>query len=204
MAKFCSLQVLRLNCSADRSKRMNHASEDRPVDVAFRVFQKPRLTLPDEFAEATAIAEELRHYLNSEVVRSDISRCHILNASSQQVQAIVEPEATRLGFQSEKNGLFGGSTVSALRPDFYRRTGRSGILLEVERGKTLTNNMDLLDLWKCHVCAEADFLFLIVPVERRSKNATVSRPYDGVLRRLSTFFEPDNYVNVDAVFVFGY
>ena len=24
----------------------------------------------------------------------------------------------------------------------------------VDAGKTLTNNMDLLDLWKCHICRE--------------------------------------------------
>ena len=64
--------------------------------------------------------------------------------------------------------------------------------------------MDLLDLWKCHVCAHADFLYLIVPVERRSENGAVTKAFDNVVRRLSTFFEPQNYVNVEAAFVFGY
>ena len=32
--------------------------------------------------------------------------------------------------------------------------------MEVERGKTTTNNMDLLDIYKCHICEEANHLFL--------------------------------------------
>jgi hypothetical protein len=41
----------------------------------------------------------------------------------------------------------------------------TGIILEVERGKTTINNMDLLEFWKCHICAHADFLFLMVPLD---------------------------------------
>ena len=37
--------------------------------------------------------------------------------------------------------------------------------MEVERGKTTTNNMDLLDIYKCHICEEANHLFLFVPIE---------------------------------------
>ena len=49
----------------------------------------------------------------------------------------------------------------------------TGIILEVERGKTTINNMDLLDFWKCHICAHADYLFLMVPRELR-QNPTMS------------------------------
>ena len=38
--------------------------------------------------------------------------------------------------------------------------------MEVERGKTVLNNMDLLDVWKCHICESANYLFLIVPQMR--------------------------------------
>jgi hypothetical protein len=64
--------------------------------------------------------------------------------------------------------------------------------------------MDLLDIWKCHVCTHADFLYLIVPNERRGESGSVIKAFDNVLRRLSTFFEPKNYINVEAVFIFGY
>jgi len=174
------------------------------MNNAYQVFQKQSMNLHNEFVEASSLAWQLKDYLNSEAVRTEINQCHRLNATSQQIQAIIHKEVESLGFQSEKRGLFLDYKVAALRPDFYRPLGKSGIILEVERGKTLTNNMDLLDLWKCHVCAHADFLYLIVPVERRSENGTVIRAFDGVLRRLSTFFEPRNYVNVEAAFIFGY
>lgn len=82
--------------------------------------------------------------------------------------------------------------------------GDTGILLEVERGKAITNNMDLLDLWKCHICDNARFLFLIVPVERPSENKRKIRAFHDAGRRLAPFFLRQNYVNVDAVFLFGY
>ena len=44
----------------------------------------------------------------------------------------------------EKKGLFKNYN-SQLRPDYYKKLKKSGIILEVERGKTLKNNMDLLD-----------------------------------------------------------
>jgi hypothetical protein len=174
------------------------------MSIAYQVLHKQSISLRNEFTEASSIASQLREYLNSETVCAEINQCHKLYATSQQIQAIISNEVRRLGFQSEKQGLFRDYRVAALRPDFYRPVGKSGIILEVERGKTITNNMDLLDLWKCHVCPYADFLYLIVPLERRSADLTSIKAYDSVLRRLSTFFEPRNYVNVEAAFVFGY
>jgi hypothetical protein len=81
----------------------------------------------------------------------------------------------------------------------------SGILLEVERGKTTTNNMDLLDFWKCHLCEAANHLFLAVPRELKHNNLiTAKREYSAVVNRLSAFFEPRNYTNVRSLAVFGY
>lgn len=69
--------------------------------------------------------------------------------------------------------------------------GATGIILEVERGKTTINNMDLLDFWKCHICAYADYLFLMVPVElRQNDTMTARREFASVAKRLRTFFEP--------------
>jgi hypothetical protein len=170
----------------------------------YQIFHKQIIRLSDEFAVASLLADQLKDHLGSEKVCAEISQHHKLNATSHQIQAILNEEVLSLGFQSEKRGLFRGYKVAALRPDFYRPIGQSGIILEVERGKTLANNMDLLDLWKCHLCAHADFLFLIVPVARPSLNGKTLKVFDGVVRRLSTFFEPQNYVNVEAVFIFGY
>ena len=75
----------------------------------------------------------------------------------------------------------------------------------MERGTTTINNMDLLDMWKCHICDHADYLFLMVPAELR-QNATMSprREFATVKRRLATFFDPGNYTNVRGLVVIGY
>lgn len=150
------------------------------------------------------IAEQLLYYLNTDPVQSQIRERHVLGASSADIQEIIINKARELGFQDEKKGLFSNYQVPGLRPDYYCPVDNTGILLEVERGKTTTNNMDLLDLWKCHICNQASYLFLLVPQARPSANGTVLKHFMQVNKRLSTFFEPKNYVNVDAVFLFGY
>jgi hypothetical protein len=109
-----------------------------------------------------------------------------------------------LGFTSEKNGLFNNLSVKQLRPDYYRKLdNKSGIIMEVERGKTIANNMDLLDIWKCHICDEANFLFLIIPNIRQTATGQ-NIIFKTVERRMLTFFETENYTNVDGVFLIGY
>jgi hypothetical protein len=124
--------------------------------------------------------------------------------SSAQVQATFLPFATELGFTSEAKGLF-LEYENKLRPDYFRPVGESGILLEVERGKTTTNNMDLLDFWKCHLCRHADYLFLMVPQAlKHNPDMTPKREYNSVVKRLKTFFMPGNITNVREVHIFGY
>jgi hypothetical protein len=174
------------------------------MQIAYKTFLKQSVRFAAKLEEVSSIAGQLREYMATTSVCSAIKECHKLNGTSQAVQAVLNNKLGQLGFQSEKRGLFSEYQVASLRPDFYRRVGDSGILLEIERGKTLTNNMDLLDLWKCHLCAQADFLFLVVPNERPSENGQVIRAFAGASRRLSTFFEPQNYINVEAVYLFGY
>lgn len=174
------------------------------MSIKFKVFHKDPINLQDEYMQAESIAIQIKNYLSSEKAQKEIDECHKLNATSQQIQAIIQKELERIGFQSEKKGLFADYKVTALRPDFFLPIGKSGVILEVERGKTITNNMDLLDIWKCHVCNHADFLYLIVPNERKSESGAVIKAFDHVARRLSTFFESKNYINVEAVFIFGY
>jgi len=85
--------------------------------------------------------------MESDAIYSAIQRVHRLGGKSQEIQAVLEADLEALGFNSERKGLFEDYVVSGLRPDFYRPVDDSGILVEVERGKTITNNMDLLDLW---------------------------------------------------------
>ncbi len=64
--------------------------------------------------------------------------------------------------------------------------------------------MDILDIWKCHLCDKADFLFLIVPRVRVSRDGKSNKTFERVSKRIGTFFNPANYVNVEEVHLFGY
>lgn len=173
--------------------------------MKYNKFSKGTGNLPEESEQVSSIAEQLREYMATDLVRSRIGEVHKLNGNSHEIQSLLEEKLLELGFKSEKRDLFKGCKVPSLRPDFYREVGESGILVEIERGKTIANNMDLLDFWKCHLCAEADFLFLVVPCERMSRNGQVTRAFDRASKRMATFFEPTtNYVNVEAVYLFGY
>ena len=156
------------------------------------------------FVEVSAIADAFTQFLQTPEIEKAISAVHKHGATSTEIQAIVLPGAEALGFTTEKKHLFKEYSVPALRPDFYRKVANTGIILEVERGKTTANNMDLLDLWKCHICEHANFLFLLIPNTRHAQNGNGTRPYAQVKKRLSTFFETHNYINVEAAFLFGY
>ena len=174
------------------------------LQIDFAALAKEEVRGSPTFAKVESIASALRGYLNEERAQQLILERHILNAKSQLIQEIFLEEAIRLGFEDEKNGLFSSYEVSALRPDYFCQVDDTGILLEVERGKTTINNMDLLDLWKCHICEHASYLFLVVPKVRLSANGSAIRTFAYVRSRLAPFFERRNYVNVDAVYLFGY
>lgn len=156
-----------------------------------------------EWSEVAALADALVAHLCTPEAQAAISAANQPGVSSAAVQGVFLNEAIALGFRDESKGLF-SAYESALRPDYFREVG-TGVILEVERGKTTINNMDLLDFWKCHICEHADYLFLMVPLELR-QNAEM-RPrneFATVRRRLATFFEPGNYTNVRGLVLIGY
>jgi hypothetical protein len=167
-------------------------------------FSKEHGNFPDELKQVSTIAQQLRDHLDTEAIRSAIREVHKPNGLSQQIQSLLEERLLELGFKSEKKDLFNGCPVPSLRPDSYKEVGKSGVLVEIEREKTIANNMDLLDLWKCHLCTKADFLFLVVPRERKNQKDQVTRPFDRASKRLAPFFQRENYVNVEAIYLFGY
>jgi hypothetical protein len=125
--------------------------------------------------------------------------------SSSVVQDVILEKALELGFQSEKKGLFGEIPTSNLRPDYFLKVGSAGIIIEVERGKTIMNNMDMLDMWKCHLCNHANHLFLFVPVAlKHNTRAKAYNPFNVVCNRMQPFFYENNYTNVHSLWVFGY
>lgn len=170
----------------------------------FEVMKKAGMEQDHTFHKVEELAHKLLAYLNQPDTRSKIEVLHVLGADGRKIQDVLLERMLELGFKSEKKGLFAESEVLALRPDFFCRVGDTGVLLEVERGKTTDNNMDLLDLWKCHICNHASYLFLVVPKVRQSKNGKSKPVFGPVKRRLGTFFSSQNYVNVTAVYLFGY
>ena len=165
------------------------------IELGF--FRRENILLQD-IKEIVLIAEQLARYVDDGDVHEKIHKSNQHGSSSKKVQDILIEYCEKLGFESEKNGLF---KYHNLRPDYYKKLNTGGILFEVERGKTLTNNMDLYDLWKCHICKEANHLFLFVP-----KNVSHTKNiYESTFRRFSSFFrEEKNHINIDTVFLFGY
>jgi hypothetical protein len=153
-----------------------------------------------ELKEIFKISNIIEEYLNQKEVNKRIQNSNIKGTDSQVIQKIIEEIAVPLGFKDEKKGLFKKYKDSGLRPDFYNKIGKNGILMEVERGKTTTNNMDLLDIYKCHICEEANRLFLFVPIEvSHTKNI-----YKNVCKKVENFFYEENYLNIDSAIIFGY
>jgi hypothetical protein len=174
------------------------------MSVRLTKFVQQRFELSGEWQEVSLLADRLHDHLNTPEAAARIADANQPGRSSAAVQAAFGDFARELGFENEKVGLFAGEEL-ALRPDYFRRVGNSGVLLEVERGKTTINNMDLLDFWKCHVCAHAQYLFLVVPVALR-QNPTMSprNEFASVARRLARFFSPQTYTNVRGLRLFGY
>lgn len=170
-----------------------------------KAFAQKEILSSAEFLEVQCIANELLGILNQENISKKINLANQPANKSQMVQKAFEEEAVKLGFTSEKKGLFSEYKTPALRPDYFKKTETSGILFEVERGKTTQNNMDILDLWKCHICKEASYLFLMVPKELRQNNkGGFQRTFNMVCNRIEPFYYEGNYTNVKATFVFGY
>lgn len=168
------------------------------------VFVQDEYADGDQHQAVLAISDRLLEHLNTPAALELMLLANLPGMSSAEVQITFLPFAAELGFTSEAKGLF-LEYDNKLRPDYFRRVEDTGILLEVERGKTTTNNMDLLDFWKCHLCRHADYLFLMVP-QALKHNDTMrpKREYNSVVKRLDTFFRPGNATNVRAVHIFGY
>jgi hypothetical protein len=171
-------------------------------NAVIEVITKENIKSSLEFQNVQKIANELHSFLSQQVILDSIAVTHKIHAKSGQIQDIILPKAQELGFASEKKGLF---EKYLLRPDYYKKLGENkGIIMEVERGKSLTNNMDLLDVWKCHICEEANYLFLIVPQIRQTEKGSNTKIFNAVVKRLQSFFYKKNYINIDAIFIFGY
>jgi len=159
-----------------------------------------------ELARVDVLAGRLVEHLQASSDLIDVA--HVHGASSASIQSIVSDLLRRhLAFREEVVLTPQDGLVTHARPDFFYRLDEGrGILAEVERGGTTTNNHDLKDLWKAHVSPDAQHLFLVVP----NSNWTVGglareKPFRRVASRLGAFFgDPRREVDVVSAHIFGY
>ena len=175
------------------------------VTESYRVFLRPGLPESQNLTQTLTASRQVLEILKTKKVRNTIAEVHKFGASSHTVQKSILNQMEALGFVSEKKGLFASYKVSGIRPDYYKSLTGGGILFEVERGKTIANNMDLLDVWKTHLCLEAKHLFLMVPKIRVNEKGGEQKIFNTVENRIETFFlDESKPIDVHSVHIFGY
>ena len=176
------------------------------MTIEKQFFVQDNLDIQDEWIAVKEIAVGFYNYLSSPEIEHKLNTNNIPGAQSQKIEEVITPYARKIGFTSQKKGLFEKYKVSKLTPDYYLSINNNGIIIEVERGQTTQNNAVLKDLWKTHICEEADYLFLFVPnkLVQNQSGRIVGKPFNETVNRISTFFEPNNYTNVKGVVIFGY
>ena len=127
-------------------------------------------------------------------------------ASSSKFQSIITPTLQKLGYVPESRNKVADA---AFKPDFILLSKVDGVMIEVERGKTIDNNMDMLDMWKCHIHPVANHLILLVPIwyvkiNSKTGKETRAATFARVCKRMQPFFEPGNETNVHSLHVMGY
>lgn len=164
-----------------------------------RVFGVAGHTLLPTFVEAIdLISQTLHDSWGSEAYRAATAH----GVSSSVIQQHVEIAISKASFVREQTSKVG---LAGFRADFVDTKGH--VIVEVERGKTIDNNMDMLDMWKCHVHPTATHLILVVPVwYETGKSVSVVRAstFAKVCNRLELFFRPENLTNVKATAIIGY
>lgn len=159
-----------------------------------------------EQREVDRIARDLVDHLDAETDAIDLA--HVHGASSLVIQGIVaELLRDRLRFGEEVVIRIDDGLVTRPRPDFfYRLADGAGILAEVERGGTTTNNHDLKDMWKAHISPETQHLFLVVPNANWAASGLArEKPFHRVATRIEAFFgDPRREIDVRSAHVFGY
>jgi len=159
----------------------------------------------EELRTVDATADRLVAHLDAK--RHEIDDVHVHGAPSSAVQHIVSSLLRDIGFDEEVVLTPQDGLVTRARPDFVFSLGpQRGIIAEVERGGTTTNNHDLKDFWKVHIAPDAQHLFLVVP--RANWNAAGlarEHPFARVVHRLAAFFgDPRREVDVLSAHVFAY
>ena len=159
-----------------------------------------------ELAAVDELAQRLRAHIDD--TSAEIATIHVHGAKSLAVQAhFAKLLRLELEFGEEVVLTPQSGFVTQARPDFFFSLGPGrGVIAEVERGGTTTNNHDLKDLWKAHLSPDSHHLFLIVPHNNWKEDGSPrERPFQTVARRLGAFFgDPRREIDVLSVHVFAY
>ena len=177
------------------------------MGAVYRRFVRRTITPTEsvELSHVDQIARSLTRFLDQE--SQQIDSAHVHGADSSVIQVIIRRLLADVGFASEVVLTPQDGIVTRARPDFFLRLAPDrGILAEVERGGTVTNNHDLKDVWKAHIAPDAQHLFLIVPNSNFSADGSPrERPFTRVQARAASFFgDQRREIDVLSLHVFGY
>lgn len=169
----------------------------------------PSLSQADEIAEVDRIAFELLSELRR--VSGQIDVVHRWRAKSDDIQDVFFGWL-RDNYQVsiEKTEGFEDTTTRRNRPDaqiWLNEGGTRRVLVEVERGGTVTNGHDLKDMWKAHLSPLVKHLFLIVPntIEDEGGKPRSDQAFVRCRARLGSFFaNKRTEVDVLSLHLFGY
>jgi hypothetical protein len=180
-----------------------------PIRHAQFAVANPEQEDADEIAKVGMIADAMRAEL--ERSSAEIESRHVHAAQSNDIQNVFFPwlEATYTvkiecteGFENTATRGNRADAQLLIDGDTQRR-----ILIEVERGGTVTNNHDLKDIWKAHLSPLVQHLFLVVP------NAIVDgagawrsdQAFRRCQDRLGGFFDHERTrIDVLSLHLFGY
>lgn len=159
-----------------------------------------------EIGQVLKLATRLQDFMAERADSIRLAQVH--GAPSSAIQALVGALLVgELGFKHEV--MFESNIGLSVRPrpDFvYRLSSGRGIIAEIERGGTTTNNHDLKDVWKAHISPSAHHLFLVVPHNNWKTDGTArEKVFPAVVRRVGAFFgDPRREVDIASAHIFGY
>src|SRR3954453_5182713 len=136
-----------------------------PINHASFSVGSPTPTQAAEIAGVEGIASALLGELRR--VSDEIDRIHRFRAKSDDIQVVFFAwlrENYRVSIETTEG--FEDTTTRRNRPDaqiWLNGHGTRRVLVEVERGGTVTNGHDLKDMWKAHLSPLVQHLFLVVP-----------------------------------------
>lgn len=179
----------------------------RPVDslVEMTAFVQDDFAASDEYAHVRHIANSLLGELNSPESLALRAVAHTPGQPSDVMHEMLGEFVTVLDLFDEPARSPEDDSTEYDHPDYVRRLGDTGILLEIEHGEPTATNVDLVAFLKCHLHPATDYLFLMVPQAWRQTGFTPPVPvYEQAISRLAPFFVSGSGTNVRGLHIFGY